>query len=179
MIRNGLLGEAQADGTMEMWLCSFHEYDFGLSRGRFVFLSKIRRQKWKRFESCMKESEPAQASGITGRTAIASDVSRTQISYRKVWMCPLCWVSLAVTNIHHCWRPVQPGGFRSALTLTHCKWQTLFQSLPKFLQHFLGTYYILRPPEICSVDFISWQKPQNSGRSIPNRSFKPFSTCAL
>lgn len=61
MIRNGLLGEAQADGTMEMWLCSFHEYDFGLSRGRFVFLSKIRRQKWKRFESCMKESEPAQA----------------------------------------------------------------------------------------------------------------------
>lgn len=37
MIRNGLLGEAQADGTMEMWLCSFHEYDFGLGTGRFVF----------------------------------------------------------------------------------------------------------------------------------------------
>lgn len=27
MIKNGLLGEAQADEAMKMWLCSFHEYD--------------------------------------------------------------------------------------------------------------------------------------------------------
>lgn len=123
MIRNGLLGEAQADGTMKMWLCSFH--DFGLGTGRFLFLSKIRRQKWTRFESCMKEREPAQAPGITGRTVLASDVSRNPISYRKVWMCPLCWVSsqfhrVPKGDIHHSWRPVQPGGFRSALALTHC-----------------------------------------------------------
>lgn len=170
MIKNGLWGEAQADETMKMWLCSFHEYDFGLGRGRFVFLSKVRKQKRTRFESCMKQSEPAQAPGTTGRTVLASDVSRNPISYSKVWMCPLCWMSLQFHRVLKGDKHSAQLKASSARCLQVCTCSYPLQMTNTILipaqgpPAFLGTYYIFRALAIHSVDFIRCQKPQNCAR---------------
>lgn len=133
MIRNGLLGEAQADGTMKMCLCFFHEYDFGLGVGRFVFLPKIRRQKWTRFESCMKASKPAQAPGITERTVLASDEQKPNFVQKSVTVSPVLSV-IAVPQSAERWHSPQlkasSGRWLQVCTCSNPSWMANTISIP-------------------------------------------------
>lgn len=127
MIRNGLLEEAQADGTIKTWVRSLRKHDFGLGQGGIcVYISKVE-QKGTRFAKCMKKSEPAQPRGTPVRTVPAQVWAETQLHTEQRERVPCagsrcgstgCW---QVANTPRSWR-----GFQPLSPLTRCEWQTLF-----------------------------------------------------